>query len=487
MSASFSPARSSACTPARRTALLRLACSGALLWPLWSCTTLKPALPEAMPVALPERWAAGGGAVGVGPESITAWWLRFPDPQLGLLVAQALAANPGIQGAQAALRQARALRDVAAAALWPQLGVSATAQQGRAGGQSTGSVFSAGLNANWAPDVFGGTRAAAAAAEAQAQASAAGLGDTQVQVAAETALDVILLRSAQARRVIAADNLASQQETLQITLWRQQAGLVTALDVEQARAAVAQAQAQVPVLETSAQQTLHALALLTGRVPATLQVAALPVDAESSPVRDGWSLGIPAETLRQRADVRAAEFQVAAARARVGQAEAQRWPAFSLAGTLGTSAATVGALGGGAAAVASLLAGVSLPLMDGGAARAQVRAQQAALEQAQQAWRTAVLGALRDVEDALVALRGDRLRLASLRVAADAAGTAALIARQRYASGLIDFQTVLDTQRTQFATQDGVASARADVGSDQVRLFKALGGGWSDELRAQTP
>jgi len=119
-----------------------------------------------------------------------------------------------------------------------------------------------------------------------------------------------------------------------------------------------------------------------------------------------------------------------------------------------------------------------LPLFDGGALRAQVRVQQAALAQAQQVCRAAVLTALKDVEDALAALRGDRLRLASLRLAADAATQAAMLARQRYSGGLIDFQTVLETQRTQFATRDGVVTASADVGSDQVRLFKALGGGW---------
>ena len=187
---------------------------------------------------------------------------------------------------------------------------------------------------------------------------------------------------------------------------------------------------------------------------------------------------IPADTLRQRADVRAAERQVAAALARVGQAEAQRWPSFSIGGSLGLSAVSVAALTNGASVLGSLLASVSLPVFDGGAARAQVRAQQAALEQAQQGYRAAVLGALKDVEDALVALRGDRLRLASLRIAADAAGTAARLARQRFSSGLVDFQTVLETQRNQLATEDSVVGARTDIANDQVRLFTALGGGW---------
>ena len=121
---------------------------------------------------------------------------------------------------------------------------------------------------------------------------------------------------------------------------------------------------------------------------------------------------------------------------------------------------------------------MSVPLFDGGACAAQVRAQQAALEQAHAGYQAAVLTALKDVEDALVALRGDRERLARLQQAAEAAGNAALLARQRYSSGLVDFQTVLETQRTQLSTQDSVASAGADLSADHVRLYKALGGGW---------
>jgi NodT family efflux transporter outer membrane factor (OMF) lipoprotein len=464
---------------------LRL-CAATLLLPLWACTALGPPGADGATIEVPARWAAGGGVAPGGVESLSDWWLRFDDAQIGALVALALQANPGILGSQAALRQAQALRDGAAAALWPQLGSSASVQTGMAGGHRSGSNYSAGLNANWAPDVFGATRAAVAAADAQVQASAASLGDTQVQIAAETALDVILLRAAQARLRIAGDNLASQEETLQITLWRQQAGLVTALEAEQARAAVAQTRAQLPGLQTGIQQALHALAVLTGRPPAALQLDTLPPQADAPQARDGWVLDTPAETLRQRPDVRASEYAVQAARARVGQAQALRWPGFSLGGSLGVSALTLGALSGSAALVGSLAAGVSLPLFDGGAARAQVRAQQAALEQAGQVWRAAVLGALKDVEDALVALRGDRLRLQSLRQAAVAAASAGQLARQRYSSGLVDFQTVLETQRTQLSTQDSVAAASADVGSDQVRLFKALGGGWRIEAGATT-
>ena len=444
-------------------------------------------LPDAAPspgLEIPAGWSvadgAGSGAMGVGDASLLAWWQRFDDPTLSTLVGSALLSNTSIQGAQAALQQAQALREVAAAALWPTLGGAASAQRSAAGGKSTGNLIQLGLNSNWAPDVFGARRAAVQAGDADLAASAASLGDVQVQVTAEVALNYLLLRTAQARTLIASDNLASQEETLQLTLWREQAGLVSALEAEQAAAAVQQNRARLPILQTSILQTQHALAVLTGRPPAALTELLGPLARGSGvpQARGDLALRIPAQALRQRPDVRAAEYQVAAALARVGQARAQRWPSFAIGGSLGLGASTLGALGNGSALLGSLLASVSLPVFDGGALRAQQRVQQAALDQAQQVYRAAVLGALQQVEDALVALRNDQLRLASLRLAASAASNAALLARQRYSSGLIDFQTVLETQRTQFDTQDGVALAIADVGSDHVRLFKALGGGW---------
>lgn len=457
-----------------------------------------PALPSVLPaIDIPAAWsatgAAGDGALAVDSDSLLAWWQRFDDPLMSEVLSLAMASNTSINGAQAALRQAQALRDVAAAGLLPIVGASASAQRGSAGGNSTGNRFQAGLDAQWVPDLFGARRGGVDAADAAAAASAATLGDAQVQMAAEVALNVIALRSTQARWSIAAANLASQQETLQITDWRQQAGLVTVLELEQARAAAAQTQSLLPALQTSIQQTAHALAVLAGQPPAALLAQSGPLQASAAAswvvpaARTDPLPDIPARTLRQRADVRATEYQVAAALARVGQAQAQRWPSFAIGGSIASNAVTLAALSHGASVISSLVASVSLPLLDGGAARAQVRAQQAALEQAQQSYRAAVLGALRDVEDALVALSNDRLRLAHLRVAAEAAGTAALLARQRFSSGLVDFQTVLETQRNQLSTQDAVVGASADVGRDQVRLFTALGGGWQPDPSNSNP
>ncbi len=450
----------------------------ALAAALSGCASMAPQDASLPGTPVPAAWSAGTTAApGSSPESLAQWWLRLGDAQLTALVTQALAANTNVRTAQAALQQARAQVDVQAAGLLPQVGASASAQRSRSGNSGAGNNFQAGFDASWEPDVFGRVRSGVNASQADARAAQASLADVQVSLAAEVAVNYIELRGLQQRLAIARSNLASQGETLQITQWRLQAGLTTSLVAEQARAASEQTAAQIPALEASLAQSRHSLAVLTGQAPGALD-AQLAASAAVPQAPDDLAMAIPAETLRQRPDVRAAEQRISAALSRVSQADAARYPDFGISGSLGLRALTLGALSGGSAVAASLLASVSVPLFDGGAARAQVRAQEAGLEQARIAYQAAVLTALKDVEDALVSLRGNRERLVRLRSAADAAGNAELLARQRYSSGLIDFQSVLETQRTLLSTQEGVATTVANLSADHVRLYKALGGGW---------
>jgi len=462
----------------------RIALLSAVLAALAGCASVT-APPAPQLAGLPGAWAETATAPAESAATragLLAWWQQFDDPQLSALVTQALAANTGVRSARAALRQARALQDVAAAGLGPSVTGGADAQRSRAAG-SSGNRFGASLDASWELDLFGGTRSALAASTATADASAASLGDVQVSLAAEVALAYIGLRSAQARLVIADANLAAQQDTLQITRWRQQAGLVDGLAAEQALAAAEQTRAALPPLQTAVATSRHALAVLTGQPPAALD-AALAATAPVPQPRATLALAGPADTLRQRPDVRAAELRLAAEWARLGQADAALKPSVRLSGSLGLSALTLGSLGTGNAVAAALLAGISLPVFDGGALRGQQRAQQAVLDQAQESWRASVLAALQEVEDALVALRNDRDRLQRLQGAAQAATNAATLANQRFRSGLVDFQTVLDTQRSQLAAQDSLASTAADLAADHVRLYKSLGGGWVDQPAA---
>lgn len=406
-----------------------------------------------------------------------AWWGDFNDPLLSQFVQQALQANTSIRTAQAALQQARALRNVKAASVLPGVTLSGSAQRNKVESIPANNSFRTGLDARWELDVFGAVKRGVNASQADALASAASLRDVQVSVAAEVALAYIQLRGQQAQLEIAQRNLSSQTETLQLTDWREQAGLVTSLEVEQAKAATAQTAAQIPALSASMAKTRHSLAVLTGQRPLELDLLL----SSSKPIpkaADRIASTIPANTLRQRPDVRAAEHRVQAALARVDVAQAARYPSFNLGGSLSLSAVTLAGLTNGATLASSFLGSLSVPLFDAGATKNQVLAQQAALEQARAAYQSTVLTALKDVEDALTSLQSDRQRLQLLQQAAIAAENADQLAHQRYSSGLIDFQTVLQTQRTLLGAQDSVANQQANLSSDHVRLVKALGGGW---------
>lgn len=347
------------------------------------------------------------------------------------------------------------------------------------------------LDASWEPDVFGAKRNALRAADADLQASEANLHDTQVSLIAEVALDYVDLRLYQERLEIARRNEASQAETLQLTQWRAQAGLVSSSDVEQARSNLEQTRAQIPTLQTSAAQSKHRLSILLGLSPGALDQqlsSASPVPS----VPDSVAVGIPSDTLRQRPDIRSAENKIMAETARLRETEASRYPSFSLTGSLGleqvlTGGSSFGAIGGstfaalsgGTTKVASVSGSILQTLFDRGRIRQQINIQNAVQEQAVISYESTVLTALEDVENALVSLQNSRTRLASLNTAAEAAQNAASLAQNRYSAGLVDFQTVLDTERTVFSIQDSVATTKAERATALIQLYKAMGGGWS--------
>jgi len=410
------------------------------------------------------------------------WWQSLNDPLLTELVDEALQASPDLRSAQARLREARARRTVAASARFPAVTAAGTATRSESseetGSGDTRELYRAGFDASWELDLFGGVRRSVEAAEADLAASAENLYNTQVSLAAEVATNYVDVRSLQIRLAIARDNLASQSETLQLTEWRAQAGLVSSQDVEQARSNREQTRAQIPSLETNLAAAEHRLDILLGRTPGSLRPL-LAASGNLPAVPDRIAVGIPADTLRQRPDVRAAERALAAETARVGVAEAARYPAFQLSGSIGLEALTLSALDNSGAGTSTLLGSITAPIFDAGRLRSQVTIQDAVREQAEIAYQQTVLNALQDVENALVALARNQERSAALTTATEAASQAAEMARQRYASGLIDFQSVLDTERSVRALEDSLASARADGVLALIKLYKAMGGGWS--------
>lgn len=405
------------------------------------------------------------------------WWERFDDALLTQYVQRALRESPDVRLAQARLQAARAQRALADAQRAPSVGASAAAGTSRNGG-ATSEFYNAGFDASWELDVFGARRRALEAARADEAARAATLGSTRVTLAAEVARSYVEVRALQTRLAIARRNLASQSETLQLTEWRAQAGLVGSLEVEQARANRAQTRAQIPTLQANLGQARHRLAILLGAPPAALD-AELELAAPLPSARAALALPVPAEALRQRPDVQAAERTLAAETARIGQAEAARYPGFNLSASIGVQAASLDALTAGGAVTRSIAAAVAAPVFDAGRLRQQVQIQTAVQAQALASYESVVLTALEEVENALVAIANSRARSAALAEAAQAARNAALLARQRYSSGLTDFQTVLDTERSVLSLEDSQASADADGVTATIQLYKALGGGWS--------
>jgi multidrug efflux system outer membrane protein len=455
----------------------------ALLAMLGGCSQIPPLPNSARDMTLPGTWTTADTAIKpVAVRDLSSWWRQMGDPVLDGLIERALTAAPDMRTAQARLNQARASRDLAVAGLFPSLGASASAKRSKAGTAAGGSgssqtFYTAGFDASWEPSIFGGQRDAASGAEADLAASAATLESTRVSLAAEVALEYVTLRTYQQRLAIARANAASQAETLQITDWKQQAGLVTSLDVEQARTNLEQSRASIPGLEIGRAEAEHRLAVLTGQAPGSLHELLQKATLLPAPP-DEVAVGIPADTIRQRPDVRAAEWTLRGEIARSAEQRAARYPSFTLSGSWGWQAFSTAALGGSDTLVRSLVGSLAANLFDGGRIRARIAVQNAVEEQALVAYEASILTALEDVENALVSYAAGRERLETRRRAAESARNAAQLARTLYEAGSADFQKVLDTERTRLTAEDGLASAEGDLLVAVIKLYKALGGGW---------
>jgi multidrug efflux system outer membrane protein len=437
-----------------------------------------PTSPE---LGVPERYY--GPAPSGEPVQLATWWEQFGDPLLNSLVARAAAGNLDLAVAEARLRQAREALVQARAARLPTIGASAGAGQSLDSKGNADTNLSLGADAAWEADLFGGTRRSIEAARADADSVAFNLGAVRVAIVAEVVTNYIEARQAQARLVTARDTLAIADDNLQIARWRVQAGLVSSLDVEQARGQRAQTAASIPSLEREFAAAAYRVAVLTGQAPGS-------VSGELEPVRPipvgpaQIATGIPADTLRQRPDIRSAERSLAAATARIGVAQAALLPNLRLSGNIGTAGLSLGSLVD--AITGSLFASLGQTLFDGGRLKSQVRSQRAAAEGALATYRGTVLTALEDVENGLVALEAAKARQREFAIALDAATNQAILARSSYRAGLTDFQTQLEAERSLLSARDGLTAARAEQALAIVQLYRALGGGW-DPLAAAAP
>lgn len=452
---------------------------------LAGCVTVGPdyALPD---VSLPVAWSAeikdGLIVEDLDKRALADWWLILDDPVLTSLIEQAVASNLDLKDARAQVRQARALRGISKADRFPTIDASGAARLSRSS-EDTGSgaerkLYSAGFDATWELDLFGGKQRAIEAAEAELQVSEEDLRDVLVSLLAEVALNYVEVRSFQTRLSVANANLDAQKETYNIAQWRFQAGLSTRLDVEQAKYNLEQTRSRIPDLHTGFEQAGNRLSVLLGQYPGSLKIAlaehkAIPV----APLE--VAVGVPADVLRHRPDVRRAERQLAAQTAQVGVATADLYPKFSLLGSIGLEALSLNNLFLFGSRTHSIGPRITWPVFDAGTIRKNIDVQSALQEQALIQYEAAILKALEEVENALVAYAEEHSRRQSLSDATEAAQQAAGLAQSLYLSGLIDFTDVLDAQRSLLSFQDQLSVSESEVTSNLITLYKALGGGWT--------
>jgi NodT family efflux transporter outer membrane factor (OMF) lipoprotein len=441
------------------------------------------------PVAsAPVAWQApidsGLNTGHLDPQALAAWWTILKDPLLTSYIHQAIAGNLDLDQARARLLEARAKHDMSSAGLFPNLDAKGSVNKSRSSndrGGSQSTSYSSGFDAGWELDLFGGRQRSVEAAQAQLQASEEDLHDVLVSLLAEVALNYIEVRNYQTRLQIAGINLAAQEETLTLAEARQQSGLISELTQQQARYLVAGTRAQIPSLHTGLAKAKNALALLLGLPPGSL-TDQLQDQAPLPALPPSLAVGIPADTLQSRPDIRKAERLLAAQTAQIGVATAELYPSLKLSGSIGLDALSAGKLFNSGSGSSSFGPSVSWTLFDGGAIAANIRLQSALQQESLAKYRATVLSALEEVEGALIAYAQEQDRHKSLEEAANAAEQASTLAELQYQSGLVNFTEVLDSRRSLLSFQDQLAESSATMIGNLIRLYKALGGGWTSSL-----
>lgn len=430
--------------------------------------------PATASLGVPAAYGSGQPAP-LEEAQLATWWQSFNDPMLNWLVEQAVANNLDIAQGASRLRQARESLVQARSGYVPSVSASGGAGRNLTTNGPDSNSFSLGADASWELDLFGGIGRSVEAARADLASSGYSLANIRTAIVAETVSNYVSARLLQERLRIARETLETARDNYDIARWRVEAGLVSSLDQEQAHAQLAQQTASIPALEQNLAGALNRIAVLTGQAPgeATRPLQAIaPMPVPPTQI----ATGIPADTLRQRPDVRAAERSLAAATARIGVAEAALYPSLRLNGNVGTSALSLGGLAD--TITGGIFASLAQLIFDGGATRSRVRAQEAAAEGAFSAYKATVLTALEDVENALVADRAARERATQFAIAFEASNNSAILARSQYQAGLVDFQTLLNAEQSLLSAREGLASARADQVLAVAQLYSALGGGW---------
>jgi len=448
---------------------------------LSACTTVGPDFKRPQ-VPWLDAWAGGSLESLLTPHASLGsqtqdWWQNFNDPVLDQLVVEAQRVNPTVRAAGMRIMEARAQLGIADSTLYPTVqasgSVPATGQYAAGQPGSTAVAANAGLGVGWEIDFFGKFRRTIEAADAGYWASIAQYDAVQVLMAAQVAALYCSIRTIEAQLRISSENAALQKRSLDITQLLFTGGNDSELDVQQAKAQYLGTLATIPQLQIGLRQTQNALSILLARPPGPLPEMApgketIP-QAELAVIVD-----IPADLLRRRPDVRAAEMQLAAQSALLGVSVADLYPSISLPGSVGLSASSMGTR------AVSWSVGPTLVwnVFDYGRLKNQVLVQDSRFQQLYEQYQSSVLQAAREVDDAAVGFAKTGEQIAVLEEAAQAARRSVDIATLQYREGLVDFQRVLDSQQVLFSQQGLLVNTQGGLAQNLISLYAAMGGGW---------
>jgi NodT family efflux transporter outer membrane factor (OMF) lipoprotein len=449
-----------------------------------------------------QQWVEAKDArVKIKPLDYKNWWQVFQDPVLDSLIQMACEQNLPLRIAGVRVFEARAILGIAVGEFYPQLQQgfgSATynriSERAPSAPQSGGGDFSfrqadIGVGASWELDFWGKFRRAIQSADAGFLSSIANYDDVLVSLTADVASTYVLIRTFEERLQIARDNLRIQEESLRIAQARFEAGATSERDVQQALTQLRSTEAEIPLLESGSRRAQNALSILLGMPPGRLNaLLGGSIGIPQAPLE--VSVGIPAELLRRRPDIRNAELQASAQSALIGVAKADLYPSFSLTGSFGFLSSDVGRFDLGdiflwKSRTATFGPSFQWNLFNYGRITNSVRVQDARFQEALLNYQNTVLRAQQEVEDGLVAFLQNQARVALLLKAVGAAERTVGLALIQYREGATDYTTVLTAQQSLLVEQDRLADSRGSVPQGLISVYRALGGGW--ETRKDRP
>jgi len=416
-----------------------------------------------------------------GSSTLQRWWTGFDDEQLNALISLASTNNLDLKTAASRIEQSRALYGVAKSESRPTMAGDGQAAFTRSSSDSTapgesrdGEFYQVGLQMGWELDLWGRVRRSKESAFASLQASEETYRDLMTLLYAEIASTYIEVRTLQQRILYTEGNLKAQSETMEVTQKRFDAGLAPTLDVSQATLNRARTESTLPPLRQSLFVAVNSLSVLTGQRPYALADALS--STQSIPVAKGvLSVGLPADVIRQRPDIRKAERDLAAQNAQIGVASAELYPSFSLSGSIHLEGVQVG---NGMSTAYNLGPQFYWNLFSGGRVRNQIRSEEAATQAALHTYEQVVLSAFAEVEDSLSAYANETDRVQSLEKAVASARESVELVTGLYKSGLSEFENVLIMEQALLAQQDELAVSRGQISINLIAIYRSLGGGW---------